>query len=397
MDSSTWMLDPSRHHLNHGSFGAVPRPVMQAQDAWRTRFERDPVGFVEAELLPALDTARAAWADVLGADPSGVVMLRNTTTGMTTALEAVARTLSAGAEIVHTDHEYNSTRIAVEVVARRYGLTPVRVPLPFPVSSSNEVVSRVVDAVTPRTGLVVIDLVTSPTALRLPVEDVVAAVRDVPVLVDAAHGPGMVDMAAEGLAEAAFVVANGHKWLCAPRGSAAMSVRADWRDLVRPLAVSHGWEDGFAPDRSRLHASFDWTGTDDVSPWLTVPAAVDVVGAMHPDGWAGVRARNHQLAVQARDALCDALDIDPPAPDDMLGSMAAVPLPGQSLAMIDPLAARLRERGFVVAAFGGARRMLRVSAHLYNEADEYDQLAQILPSILRSSPAATPAGTPTAT
>lgn len=393
MNSSTWLLDPSLHHLNHGSFGAVPRPVMGAQDAWRVLFERDPVGFVESELLPGLDATRASWASVLGSDPEGVVMLRNTTTGMSTALDAVARTLAPGSQIVHTDHGYNSTRIAVEAVARRYGLTPVTVSLPFPVSSADDVASRVLGAVTPRTGLLVLDLVTSPTAVRLPVGQVITAVPDVPVVVDAAHGPGMVDMGTAGLQDAAFVVANGHKWLCAPRGSAAMAVRADWRETVRPLVVSHGWEDGFAPDRSRLHASFDWTGTDEVSPWLTVPTAVDVVGAMHPDGWPGVRSRNHQLTLHARDLLCDALGIDAPAPDDMLGSMAAVPLPGHSHGMLDPLAAQMRGHGFVVAAFGGARPVLRVSAHLYNEADEYEQLADILPSVLRSSVAATPTAT----
>mgnify|MGYP000399787738 CR=1 FL=1 len=127
----------------------------------------------------------------------------------------------------------------VEVVAARYGLVPVVVALPFPVESAGDITGRVLDAVGPRTGLVVLDLVTSPTALHLPVEQIVAAVGDVPVLVDAAHGPGMVDMSDGSLGDAAFVVANGHKWLCAPRGSAAMVVRTDWREQVRPLVVSY--------------------------------------------------------------------------------------------------------------------------------------------------------------
>jgi isopenicillin-N epimerase len=382
MDSATWLLDPALHHLNHGSFGAVPRPVMAAQDAWRVQFERDPVGFVDRDLMPALDRVRDVWAALLGADLAGTVMLRNTTTGVTTVLDAVARTLRPGSQIVLTDHAYNSTRVAVEVVAARYGLAPVTVRLPFPVTSPADISSRVVDAVGPSTGLVVLDLVTSPTALRLPVEEVVAAVGDVPVLVDAAHGPGMVDMSTGSLRGAAFVVANGHKWLCAPRGSAAMVVREDWRDRLRPVVVSHGWEDGFAPDRSRLHATFDWTGTDDVTPWLAVPSALEVVGGLHPHGWPGLREANRSLARYARDLLCEALDIEAPAPDAMLGAMAAVPLPGESSGMLDPLAADLRERGFVVAAFGGARRALRVSAHVYNEPGEYDALARLLPRLL---------------
>jgi isopenicillin-N epimerase len=385
VDGSTWLLDPDLHHLNHGSFGAVPVPVLQAQDVWRRRIERDPVGFVDGDLLAALDRARQVWASVLGADPDGVVMLRNTTSGVGAVLAGVLPTLRPGDEVLVTDHAYNATRVAVEVEAARRGLRVVTAPIPFPLDSPDQVTQAVVQHVGERTGLVVLDLVTSPTALRLPVEQVVAALGEaVPVLVDAAHGPGMVEMAAERTG-AAFVVANGHKWLCAPRGSAAMVVREDWRERVRPLVVSHGWEDGFAPGRSRLHATFDWTGTDDPTPWLCVPDAVAAIGAMHPDGMAGVRQANRALALQARDLLVEVLGIEAPAPDEMLAAMAAVPLPGRSETMLDPLGAALRSHGFVVAAFGGARRVLRVSAFRYNTLDEYAELADLLPGLLAAS------------
>lgn len=385
MDTSTWLLDPHLHHLNHGSFGAVPVPVLAAQDAWRRRIERDPVGFVDVEMLAALDEARAVWASLLGTEAEGVVMLRNTTAGVGAVLASVLPTLPTGAEVLVTDHAYNATRIAVEVEAARHGVNVVTARLPFPLTSPDEVTEAVVQHVGARTGLVVLDLVTSPTALRLPVEQIVAAVGErVPVLVDAAHGPGMVEMKADELG-AAFVVANGHKWLCAPRGSAAMAVREDWRDRVRPLVISHGWEDGFAPQRSRLHSTFDWTGTDDPTPWLCVPDAVAAVGALHPEGMPGLREANRALALTARDLLVDALGIEPPAPDAMLASMASVALPGHTQTMLDPLAATLREHGFVVAAFGGSRRVLRVSAFAYNDLEEYAALAALLPGLLSRS------------
>lgn len=382
VDSATWLLDPDLHHLNHGSFGAVPVPVLAAQDTWRRRFERDPVGFVERDLQPALDAARATWGSVLGAEPAQVVMLRNTTAGVSTVLASVLPGLSAGSELLITDHAYNATRVAVEVYAQRHDLRVVTAPVPFPLSSPDQVVRAVLDRVGPSTGLVVLDLVTSPTALRLPVESIVAGLAgDVPVLVDAAHGPGMVaiDTASIG---ADFVVANGHKWLCAPRGSAAMAVGEQWLDRVRPLVVSHGWEEGFAPGRSRFHASFDWTGTDDPTPWLCIPDAVATLSSLHPDGLPGVRDANRLLALKARDLLCEALAIDVPAPDDMIAAMASVPLPGTCAGMLDPLGATLREHGFVVAAFGGARRVLRVSAAPYNTVDEYEELAELLPRVL---------------
>lgn len=382
MDPTAWMLDPSLHHLNHGSFGAVPVAVLESQDGWRRRFERDPVGFVDGGLLPALDLVRGTWASLLGAEQAGVVMLRNTTTGISTVLRTVLPTLPPASEVVITDHAYNATRIAVEVEAARFGHRVVTALVPFPLQSPDEVVDAVLARVGPRTGLVVVDLVTSSTALRLPVEALVAALGpDVPVLVDAAHGPGMVEVDVDRLG-AAFVVANGHKWLCAPRGSAAMVVREDWRERTRPLVVSHGWEEGFAPERSRFHATFDWTGTDDPTPWLCVPDAVATLSRMSPDGLAGVREDNRALALHARDLLCDALAIDPPAPEQMLASMASVPIPGEQRGMLDPLGATLREHGFVVAVFGGSRRVLRVSAAPYNHADEYAELATLLPRLI---------------
>lgn len=382
MDRSVWLLDPDLHHLNHGSFGAVPVPVLAAQDAWRRRFERDPVGFVDSTLLPALDDTRAAWASLLNADPAGVVMLRNTTTGVSTVLATVLAGVRPGAEVVVTDHAYNATRVAVEVEAARYGHRVVTAAVPFPLASPDEVVQAVLSRVGSRTALVVLDLVTSPTALRLPVEAIQDGLDDtIPVLVDAAHGPGMLAMDVAALG-AAFIVANGHKWLCAPRGSAAMVVGEEWRDRVRPLVVSHGFEHGFAPERSRLHAAFDWTGTDDPTAWLSLPDAVVTLSSMHPDGLDGVYARNRALALHARDLLCESLGLDLPAPAEMIGSMASLPLPGEQRAMLDPLGAALREHGFVVAAFGGARRVLRVSAAAYNHPDEYAALADLLPRLL---------------
>jgi len=386
-----WRLDPALHHLNHGSFGAVPVPVLTAQRAWQDRFERDPVGFVEHELLAGIDAARAAWADLLGAQADSVVLLRNTTTGISTVLAAVGDRLAPGQEILITDHTYNACRVAVEVTAARRGLTVRVARVPFPLRSADEAQAAILDAVGPHTGLAVLDLVTSPTGLRLPVEPVIAALEpDVPVLVDAAHGPGMVPMDVDAWG-ASFVVGNGHKWLCAPRGSAVLVVGQAWREALRPLVVSHGWEEAFAPDRSRLHASFDWTGTDDPSPWLCVPDAIATVSGLHPDGLAGVMASNHALALIGRDLVCDALGVEPPAPDAMLGSMASVPLPGDGGAMLDPIGAVLREHGFVVGAFGRPARVLRLSAHAYNTAEEYSGLAALLPTILTQEPPPRPA------
>jgi isopenicillin-N epimerase len=198
---------------------------------------------------------------------------------------------------------------------------------------------------------------------------------------------------------AAYWTGNAHKWLCAPKGAAVLHVRADMRPSIRPLVTSHGANDD-RRDRSRFRLAFDWTGTADPTPWLSVPAAIRYVGGLHPDGWPGLMAANEAMARQARDRLCTALGIEPPAPDAMLGSMAAVPLPGivptraaaQALqaALFDEDRIEVPVYPFPVPAAlpaGGvpASVLLRVSAQQYNRPEEYDALAASLAKRVRAA------------
>src|SRR5439155_20773433 len=211
----------------------------------------------------------------------------------------------------------------------------------------------------------------------------------VPVLVDAAHAPGMVPVTLDATG-ASFTAGNCHKWLCAPKGAAFLHVRAEFRDRIVPTVVSHGWNSVFRTSASRFHRMFDWAGTPDPTAWLSVPDAIDTVGEMLPGGWPAVMARNHELAITARDLLASALDVSPPAPDEMIGAMAALPLPDSPLAEVeitsdwadeDPLGERLRRRGIEVPIIPWPeppRRLVRVSAQLYNRPEEYQRLAEAL-------------------
>jgi isopenicillin-N epimerase len=260
--------------------------------------------------------------------------------------------------------------------------------VPFPIGSPDEVIEPILAAAGGRTRLALVDHVTSPTALVFPITRIVAALEpDVPVLVDAAHAPGMVPLALDELG-ASYTAGNCHKWLCAPKGAGFLHVRADRRERVVPTVISHGWNRVFPPAPTRFHAMFDWTGTDDPTAWLVVPDAIELVGGLLPGGWPDVRARNHNLVLQARDGLCAALGIEPPAPDEMLGAMAALPLPDAEDGAVpsgwaeDPLADVLRHRwGIEVPVMSWPappHRLLRVSAQLYNRPEEYEALAEAL-------------------
>ena len=385
-----WGLDPEITFLNHGSFGACPLAVLEHQRQLRERMERQPVQFLARELEPLLDEARAELASFLGAAAEDLAWLSNATTGVNAVLQSLA--FGPGDELLTTDHEYNACRNALEHAAGRSGATVVVAPVPFPLGSPDEVVDAVLSRVTARTRLALIDHVTSPTGLVLPIERLVRelAGRGVETLVDGAHAPGMLELSLDELG-AAYFTGNCHKWLCAPKGAAFLHVRRDRRNRVRPLVISHG-ANSPRRDRSRYHLEFDWTGTDDPTAWLSVPAAIRFMGGLVEGGWPELRRRNRRLALQARDELCRALGVEPGCPDEMVGSMAALPLPpgapGSTTSALytDELQSALLRRFQIEVPIipwpAPPARLVRISAQVYNRPEQYRRLAAALVELL---------------
>ncbi len=387
----TWRIDPDIAFLNHGSFGACPEVVLAAQAAIRTRMERRPVRFFLGELFDEIDAARRVVSTFVDADPEGLAFVTNATSGVNTVLRGLE--LSPGDELLVTDQGYAACRKAVRFVARRAGAEVVVARLPFAGVTPDSVCEAVLSAVTPRTRFALIDHVCSATAVVMPVERLVPQLqaRGVCVMVDGAHAPGMLPLSIRGL-HPDYYAANCHKWICAPKGAGILWAAPRHRESLHPLVVSHGYE-MVHPQKPRLHLEFDWPGTFDPSPWLCVPKAIEAVGALHPNGWDGVRAHNHALALRARDLLCEATDIEPPVPDEMIGSMVSVPLPdgqpGEEGTQLyrDPLQEVLLDRYHIEAPVAPwpapPARLLRVSAQLYNCEDEYVRLAAALGEVAK--------------
>ena len=286
------------------------------------RLERQPVTFMVRELEPLLDAARVALADFVGAACDDLVLLGNATAGVNTVLRSLQ--FDSDDELLVSDHEYNACRNALDYVAQRSGARVVVAAIPFPLQSGKQVVAALLQAVTPRTRLLLIDHVSSQTAVVMPLADIVRefAVRGIDTLVDGAHAPGMLALDVDAIG-AAYYTGNCHKWICAPKGAGFLHVRKDRQQHIRPLSISHG-ANSTRDDRSRFQIEFGWTGTGDPTALLCVPDALDYLGALLPGGWPELMQRNHQLAVAARDVLCEELDLDPPCPAAMIGSMAAV-------------------------------------------------------------------------
>ncbi len=387
--ASAFCLDPTVTFLNHGSFGACLRVVLESQQRFRDQLEREPVRFFMRELEPLLDVSRNTLAAFVGAEAQGIAFVSNATAGVNAVLGSLD--LEPGSTLLTTDHAYNACRNALDFHARRRGVEVVVARLPFPLQDPEEIVASVLSCVTPKTRVALLDHITSPTGILLPIERLVRELdaRGVDTLVDGAHGPGMValDLARLG---AAYYAGNLHKWISAPKGAAFLYVREDKRATVRPTVISHG-ANSPRKDKSRYLLEFDWQGTADPSAILAIPEAISAMAALVPGGYPEVMRRNRRLALSARATLCEALGEAPPAPDTMIGALAAVRLPDAAAVappLVDPLQDELFHRFRIevpVMSWAFPKRWIRISAQLYNDESDYAFLARSLQEILGRS------------
>lgn len=373
--SSHWSLDPKITFLNHGSFGACPRAVLDQQQVLRAKLEREPVHFFALELEPLLDAARQELAAFVGATVDELAFVPNATTGVNTILRSLA--FQPGDELLTTNHEYNASCNALKFVAEQTGATVVIAEVSFPLESSEQIIKAVLSKVSERTKLVLLDHVTSQTGLIFPIQQLtrLLATQGIDILVDGAHAPGMVPLNLQELG-VAYYTGNCHKWLCAPKGAAFLYVRQDRQDAIRPLVISHG-ANSPRTDRSRFHLEFDWVGTADPTPYLCVPTAIRCLGTMLPDGWPGLIARNHAMTLTVRQLLCQQFHIAPPCPDEMIGSMAVIPLPeGAAETWQTTLFNRFNIEVPVIPWQN--KWLIRTSIQLYNTPADYKILAEAL-------------------
>lgn len=367
-----FLLDEAATFLNHGSFGLTPLEVLSAQEALRREMERQPVQFLSrAALQPRLRSAAAALAAFLGASGEDLVFVDNATTGANAVLRSIP--LGPGDEVLITDHTYPAVRNAVRFACRQAGARLVEARLPFPAEGPDGIVAAVAAALTDRTRLAVFDLVSSASAIVMPAAALARLCREAGarVLIDAAHGPGMLELDLPALG-ADWVTGNAHKWLFAPKGCALLWATKAAQEALHPTVISHGFEQGFANE-------FDWTGTRDPTAWLSAPAALAFYRAM---GGGALRARNHALAATAGALLAERWSTELGAPAAMTGAMVAVRLPGgpaapaAAQAIHDELWQKYHIEVPVMSI--GPNLWVRISAQIYNDLDDYEKLAAAL-------------------
>ncbi|MCC6428188.1 MAG: aminotransferase class V-fold PLP-dependent enzyme [Phycisphaerales bacterium] len=398
-----WRLDPDIVYLNHGSFGACPIPILQAQSRYREQMEAEAVRFFVNQLDDLLDTARRALAAFINCPTNDLAFVTNATIGVATVLDNAVQLgrLKAGDEVIASAHEYPACLNNLRRICARAGAQITMADIPFPLHSPDQVVDAILAKVTPRTRLALVSHVTSSSGLVLPIQTIVDELkkRNVQTIVDGAHAPGFTDLDITKLAPA-YYTANCHKWICSPKGSAFLYVRPDLQKDFRPVILSNFAEKP-KPGRPHFITEFDYIGTYDATAFIAIHDTLRFMTSLMPAGYADIRKRNRELLLWARNLICQTLNVEPPAPDSMLGSLSSIFLPKHdphdtarhARLMARPskhhdalqdaiLKHRIQVPVWSVA--GKPDRLIRLSTQLYNSKAQYEYLAQALKSELEA-------------
>jgi isopenicillin-N epimerase len=378
---SLFLLDPEIVFLNHGSFGATPAPVFTEYQRWQRELELQPVEFLARRFASLMAGSRAALGEYVGAHPDNLVYVQNATI----ALNIVARSLDLGAgdEVLSTDHEYGALDRTWRFLSKQRGFRYVNRQLPIPIQSARQFTENFWAGVTPRTRVIFLSHITSPTAIIFPVAEIIRRARETGILtiVDGAHVPGQIPLQLDSLG-ADFYGGNLHKWLCAPKGAGFLYARPEVQHLLQPLVVSWGYESE-TPGSSVFIDHHEWWGTRDIAAFLSVPAAIEF---QKDHDWETVRGVCHELARDAQTRICEMTGIPPLHSDDpaWFRQMAAAPLPPST--DIAVLKKRLYDeyRVEIPLTDWAGRKLIRVSVQGYNTSDDIDMLCLALRDLLHA-------------
>lgn len=371
-----FLLDPHVVFLNHGSFGACPLEVMQAQFNWQLEVERNPVEFLARRSAGHLLQARNSLASLVGTTAEKLVFIPNSTTGV----NMVARSLplAPGDEVLSTDLEYGACDAAWQRICAQRGAhyRQVKIPLPF---DRDQLVKKLFSEAGPRTRLIYVSHITSSTALTLPVKEICAEARarGIATLIDGAHAPGQIELDLDDVG-ADFYVGNCHKWLCAPKGTAFIHAAPAMQNLLDATVVSWGYAAGAAHNPlfndslgiTPFERKLQWQGTRDLAAWLAVPAAIEFQAKHH---WQAVRAQCHELARHAFETLTQRHGLEPISNDTDWAQMVAIPLPKQDANLLQQ---RLYEesRIEIPVTTHGEQVFVRISVQGYNTPEDIERL-----------------------
>ena len=371
-----FMLDPNVTFLNHGSFGACVKPVYENLLEWQTKMEQEPVKFFDDILFNALKASRRALGNYVGCSPDDLVYFPNPTT----AINAVARSLKLkpGEEVLSTNHIYGALNRSWKYICAEKKARFIKVDIPFPIQSKEEFLDCFFNAVTDNTKVIFLSHITSMTAIKFPVEEVIkfAKRKKILTIIDGAHVPGHIPLNIKKLNPDIYTGAC-HKWMCTPKGISFLYVKRDLQESIHPLVVSWGWESE-NPSPSKFLDWHEWQGTRDMSAFLTIPTAIKF---LNEHNWQEVSRKCQKLVVQTRNQFLDLLNISPPCPNSWLGQMASIPLPVEDADVFKKKLLNSYKIQVPVFQWEG-NAYLRYSIQAYNSKSDLEKLLSAVKELL---------------
>jgi isopenicillin-N epimerase len=374
-----FLLDPSVTFLNHGSFGATPKPVFYEYQRWQREMENQPVEFLGRRITQLLADSRAELGKYLGTSGDNLVYTQN----VTVSLNIVARSLELGAgdEVLTTNHEYGAVDRTWRFLSKEHGFTYINQPITTPLTTEEKFIEDFWKGVTARTRVICLSHITSPTAIIFPIKEIIRLAREkgIITIIDGAHVPGQIPLHLDSLG-ADFYGGNLHKWLCAPKGAGFLYARPEMQHVLKPLIVSWGYE-SITPSGSNFIDYNDWWGTRDHSAYLAVPAAIRF---QSENSWDEVRVSCHQLVREAQKRICELSGLAPlhASTDSWFAQMAIAPLPAHTDIVM--LKARLygEYRIEVPLLEWNGNKLIRISVQGYNTRQDINRLLKALSKLL---------------
>lgn len=379
---SLFLLDPDVVFLNHGSFGATPRPVFDTYQQWQHQLELQPVHFITKQLSGHLATARQAMGDYINSHPDNLVLVPNATY----AANIVANSLQLGAgdEVITTDHAYGACDNAWQFHSQKKGFTLIRQPISFPITSDEQIIEELWQAVTPRTKVLFLSHITSSTAQRFPIKAICQRAKEAGILtvIDGAHAPGQIPLDMDDL-QADFYLGNVHKWLCGPKGVAFLYTRPGIQHLIQPLVIGWGWGENRTLTFGSDYLDYlQFLGTDDLAGYLSVPSAIEFQAQ---NDWPTVQKSCHKLLTEGVERVVNLTGIPSCYIDDSYyHQMAIIPLPpiADLPAFKDQLYDQYRIE--IPCIQWQDHQFIRISIQAYNTPRDIDILLQALENLLPS-------------
>jgi isopenicillin-N epimerase len=372
-----FLLDRSVTFLNHGSFGATPKPVFKEYQRWQRELENQPVEFLGRRFAGLMAESRVALGEYLGAQANNLIYTQN----VTISLNIVARSLDLGVgdEVLTSDHEYGAMDRTWHFLSKERGFAYINQRASL--TSKEAFIDSFWSGVTPRTRVIFLSHITSPTALIFPVEEIIKRARAAGIItiIDGAHVAGQLPLHLDSLG-ADFYGGNLHKWLCAPKGAGFLYARPEVQRMLKPLVVSWGYESE-TPSGSNFVDYHEWWGTRDISAFLSVPVAIKF---QKEHDWDKVRIACHELVKDAQKRICDLTSLAPlhSSAEDWFAQVATAPLPSDTDLAV--LKSRLYDeyRVEIPLVAWNDKKLIRISIQGYNTKKDVDRLLFALSKLL---------------